>query len=138
MIGACARQVLFAILLAALGIAQAQMSFPDISQAAVAIERVFGTIDRKPAMDMGGGEGVGPGCCFVFKRVPSEERLQPECSMTACHHDACAFLQHHQQSQGRSFHAMKLVPGTGRLLALTLMTPCVVLTAHFMCACKTR
>lgn len=44
-------QVLFAILLAALGIAQAQMSFPDITQAAAAIERVFGTIDRTPSID---------------------------------------------------------------------------------------
>ena len=49
--------MLFAILLAALGIAQAQMSFPDISQAAVAIEHVFGTIDRKPAIDIGNEEG---------------------------------------------------------------------------------
>ena len=45
-------QVLFAILLAALGIAQAQMSFPDITQAAAAIERVFGTIDRVPGIGM--------------------------------------------------------------------------------------
>lgn len=44
-------QVLFAILLAALGIAQAQMSFPDITQAAAAIDRVFGTIDRTPTRD---------------------------------------------------------------------------------------
>ena len=44
-------QVLFAILLAALGIAQAQMSFPDITQAAAAIDRVFGTIDRTPTID---------------------------------------------------------------------------------------
>ena len=50
--------MLFAILLAALGIAQAQMSFPDITQAAVAIERVFGTIDRKPSITLNeGGEG---------------------------------------------------------------------------------
>ena len=49
--------MLFAILLAALGIAQAQMSFPDITQAAAAIERVFGTIDRQPGIGMN-EEGV--------------------------------------------------------------------------------
>lgn len=52
-----ALQVLFAILLAALGIAQAQMSFPDITQAAVAIERVFGTIDRSPSIDISDDKG---------------------------------------------------------------------------------
>lgn len=53
----CDMQVLFAILLAALGIAQAQMSFPDITQAAAAIERVFGTIDRRPSIDVGSPAG---------------------------------------------------------------------------------
>ena len=51
-------QVLFAILLAALGIAQAQMSFPDITQAAAAIERVFGTIDRKTPIDSSSAAGA--------------------------------------------------------------------------------
>lgn len=51
-------QVLFAILLAALGIAQAQMSFPDITQAGAAIERVFGTIDRKTAIDSSSDAGA--------------------------------------------------------------------------------
>ena len=53
-------QVLFAILLAALGIAQAQMSFPDITQAAAAIDRVFRTIDRKTQIDSGSEAGQGP------------------------------------------------------------------------------
>jgi hypothetical protein len=53
--------VLFAILLAALGIAQAQMSFPDITQAAAAIQRVFGTIDRAPAITLNeDGAGAVP------------------------------------------------------------------------------
>jgi len=51
-------QVLFAILLAALGIAQAQMSFPDITQAAAAIDRVFGTIDRKTTIDSSSDDGT--------------------------------------------------------------------------------
>ncbi len=51
-------QVLFAILLAALGIAQAQMSFPDITQAAAAIDRVFGTIDRTPTIDVSDSAGA--------------------------------------------------------------------------------
>ena len=51
-------QVLFAILLAALGIAQAQMSFPDITQAAAAIDRVFGTIDRTPTIDASHSAGA--------------------------------------------------------------------------------
>jgi hypothetical protein len=50
-------QVLFAILLAALGIAQAQMSFPDITQAASAIERVFATVDRTPSIDASAAKG---------------------------------------------------------------------------------
>lgn len=49
--------MLFAILLAALGIAQAQMSFPDITQAAAAIDRVFSTIDRKTQIDSGSDAG---------------------------------------------------------------------------------
>ena len=89
------RQVLFAILLAALGIAQAQMSFPDISQAAVAIERVFGTIDRKPAIDMGGGEGVGPRLLVSCERTKHHDELLSACGMTACY--ACS-LHHHRQN----------------------------------------
>ncbi|CAL8467005.1 g6541 [Coccomyxa elongata] len=50
-------KVLFAILLAALGIAQGQMSFPDITQAAAAIDRVFGTIDRAPTIDVSDSAG---------------------------------------------------------------------------------
>jgi hypothetical protein len=50
-------QVLFAILLAALGIAQAQLSFPDITQAAAAIDRVFSTVDRKTLIDSGSDAG---------------------------------------------------------------------------------
>lgn len=50
--------MLFAILLAALGIAQAQMSFPDITQAAAAIDRVFGTIDRATTIDSSSDAGV--------------------------------------------------------------------------------
>ena len=69
----CVRaQVLFAILLAALGIAQAQMSFPDITQAAAAIERVFGTIDRKTTIDSSSDAGallqfcVSSGCAWAL------------------------------------------------------------------------
>ncbi len=58
-------QVLFAILLAALGIAQAQMSFPDITQAAAAIERVFGTIDRKTTIDSSSDAGSLPCFCVA-------------------------------------------------------------------------
>ena len=57
-------QVLFAILLAALGIAQAQMSFPDITQAAAAIDRVFRTIDRKTQIDS--GSEAGQDSCMLY------------------------------------------------------------------------
>ncbi len=36
------------ILLAAFGIAQAQMAFPDVAKAGSSIKRVFGVIDRQP------------------------------------------------------------------------------------------
>jgi ATP-binding cassette subfamily B (MDR/TAP) protein 1 len=58
--------VLFAILLAALGIAQAQMSFPDITQAAAAIDRVFRIIDRQTQIDSGSDAGellIDASCC---------------------------------------------------------------------------
>ena len=70
-------QVLFAILLAALGIAQAQMSFPDITQAAAAIERVFGTIDRKTSIDSGSDAGT-----HVFPAFEQRRDVYPMLTLT--------------------------------------------------------
>ena len=43
-------QVFFAIAFAAIGIANAQMAFPDITKASGAVKRVFAVIDRVPAI----------------------------------------------------------------------------------------
>ncbi|KXZ51733.1 hypothetical protein GPECTOR_11g18 [Gonium pectorale] len=49
-----------AILLAALGMAQASMSFPDLGNAKSAVQRIFPIIDRKPAIDSAEPTGDKP------------------------------------------------------------------------------
>ena len=43
-------QVFFAVAFSAIGIANAQMAFPDITKASGAVKRVFSVIDRVPAI----------------------------------------------------------------------------------------
>ena len=43
-------QVFFAVAFSAIGIANAQMAFPDITKASGAVKRVFSVIDRMPAI----------------------------------------------------------------------------------------
>lgn len=45
-------KVFFAILLAAMGISQARETFPDITKASGAVQRVFTVIDRDSAIDI--------------------------------------------------------------------------------------
>lgn len=58
-------QVFFAIAFAAIGIANAQMAFPDLTKASGAVKRVFSVIDRVPAIlpNLGGGKICA--CCAV-------------------------------------------------------------------------
>ena len=77
-------QVLFAILLAALGIAQAQMSFPDITQAAAAIDRVFRTIDRKTQIDS--GSEAGQGFCKPHLKLSYTYVFARRNMCVSCHH----------------------------------------------------
>lgn len=92
-------QVLFAILLAALGIAQAQMSFPDITQAAAAIERVFGTIDRNPSIETSADKGdqqrpLSVAGAWYNGFVPTEKHLH----LLACMAD-CGHTLHRQEAE---------------------------------------
>lgn len=50
----------FAILLAAFGLAQAQMAFPDMSKSGAAVQRVFEVIDAKPLIDSSSSAGEKP------------------------------------------------------------------------------
>jgi ATP-binding cassette, subfamily B (MDR/TAP), member 1 len=50
----------FSIMLAAFGLAQAQMGFPDVGKAGAAVQRVFSIIDRKPLIDSSSPEGGKP------------------------------------------------------------------------------
>ncbi len=43
-------QVFFSIAFSAIGIANAQMAFPDITKASGAVKRVFSVIDRVPSI----------------------------------------------------------------------------------------
>ena len=45
-------KVFFAILLAAMGISQARETFPDLTKASGAVQRVFSVIDRRSAIDI--------------------------------------------------------------------------------------
>ncbi|KAG2490598.1 hypothetical protein HYH03_010991 [Edaphochlamys debaryana] len=49
-----------AILLAAMGMAQASMAFPDLGNAKGAVQRIFPIIDRKPAIDSSSPDGAQP------------------------------------------------------------------------------
>ena len=51
-------KVFFAILLAAMGISQARVAFPDLSKAAGAVPRVFSVIDRPSAIDASDESGA--------------------------------------------------------------------------------
>lgn len=50
----------FSILLAAFGLAQAQMAFPDMSKSGAAVQRVFKVIDAKPLIDSSSPAGEKP------------------------------------------------------------------------------
>lgn len=50
----------FSILLAAFGLGQAQMAFPDMGKASAAVQRVFEVIDRVPAIDSSSPAGEKP------------------------------------------------------------------------------
>ena len=50
----------FSILLAAFGLAQAQMAFPDMGKASAAVQRVFAVIDRVPEIDSSSPAGDKP------------------------------------------------------------------------------
>jgi ATP-binding cassette subfamily B (MDR/TAP) protein 1 len=50
----------FSILLAAFGLAQAQMAFPDMSKSGAAVQRVFEVIDAKPLIDSSSPTGEKP------------------------------------------------------------------------------
>jgi ATP-binding cassette subfamily B (MDR/TAP) protein 1 len=50
----------FSILLAAFGMAQAQMAFPDLGKGAAAVQRVFAIIDRTPPIDSSDPSGDKP------------------------------------------------------------------------------
>ena len=54
------RQVFFAIFLAAMGAAQAQLFFPDVAKGKAATQRVFSIIDRLPKIDASSQEGAQP------------------------------------------------------------------------------
>lgn len=58
-------KVFFSILLAAMGISQARETFPDLTKASGAVQRVFSVIDRHSAIDIfdSGGE--------MFSDVPA-------------------------------------------------------------------
>lgn len=45
-------KVFFSILLAAMGISQARETFPDLTKASGAVQRVFSVIDRHSAIDI--------------------------------------------------------------------------------------
>ena len=55
-------KVFFSILLAAMGISQARETFPDLTKASGAVQRVFSVIDRHSAIDIfdSGGNPVAP------------------------------------------------------------------------------
>ena len=71
-------QVFFAIAFAAIGIANAQMAFPDLTKASGAVKRVFSVIDRVPAILPNFGGGKLCACCTV-SLVASNKRLQLPC-----------------------------------------------------------
>ena len=48
------------ILLAAMGMAQASMAFPDLGNAKAAVQRIFPIIDRKPPIDSASPDGKQP------------------------------------------------------------------------------
>lgn len=50
----------FCVLFAALGLAQAQLGFPDIAKAKGALQRVFPIVDRTPQIDSQSSEGEAP------------------------------------------------------------------------------
>ncbi|GFH32811.1 uncharacterized protein HaLaN_32092, partial [Haematococcus lacustris] len=49
-----------AILLAAMGLAQAGVAFPDLGKAKAAVGRVFPLLDRQPAIDAASPQGLAP------------------------------------------------------------------------------
>ncbi|GFR42553.1 hypothetical protein Agub_g3460 [Astrephomene gubernaculifera] len=55
-----ALKAFMAILLAAMGMAQASLSFPDLGNAKGAVQRIFPILDRKPAIDSADPAGIQP------------------------------------------------------------------------------
>lgn len=62
-------QVFFAIAFAAIGIANAQMAFPDLTKASGAVKRVFSVIDRVPAILPNLGAGASLSCVVLSVMV---------------------------------------------------------------------
>eukprot|EP00887_Chlorella_sp_A99_P002677 scaffold6.g2677.t1 len=56
-------QAFFAIILAAMGMAQAQLFFPDVAKGKSATQRVFSIVDRVPLIDAASAEGAQPLAC---------------------------------------------------------------------------
>ena len=58
-----ALKAFMAIFMAAMGIAQAQVYFPDVAKGRAAVQRVFSIIDRQPLIDGTDPEGYRPSSC---------------------------------------------------------------------------
>ena len=84
-------QVFFAIAFSAIGIANAQMAFPDITKASGAVKRVFSVIDRMPAILSNPTPGKCCWCCLmsrgVVRCVVAHTSLLI-CSISCLHRDA--------------------------------------------------
>ena len=75
-----------AIFMAAIGIAQAQLYFPDVSKGKAAASRVFALVDRKPEIDPSSPNGLRPTFCagqvelrninFAYPRRPDSVVFQ--------------------------------------------------------------
>ena len=58
-----ALKAFFAVFLAAFGLGQAQINFPDVAKGGAATKRVFAVVDRKTAIDAYNEEGIRPMEC---------------------------------------------------------------------------
>ena len=58
-----ALKAFFAVFLAAFGLGQAQINFPDVAKGGAATKRVFAIVDRKTAIDAYNEEGIRPMEC---------------------------------------------------------------------------
>jgi len=65
-------QAFIAVLLAAMGLAQAGVGFPDVGKAKAAVDRIFPIIDRVPKIDSSSEEGARPDPSTVRGEVSFE------------------------------------------------------------------